>query len=327
MPKFDALLTPPGAVAGRSGFYGRVPYTASLLPRSAGARFMLLSNSHIVLSESTILDASDYRHSALQLPMDDFANALMVLDGVEVGHFEVYPDAALAAPPLLNASSPELGTLPVLAVDQVQLEALDLPDGHALVPLRTALFQLDRSEHRLFNRLVQWSHWVLQTRYCEQCGGRLETSATELALFCSNCVKPVYPRVAPCMIAAVHRPGELLLAQNVALKSRGLYSCVAGFVDPGESVEMTVHREVREETGVLLRSIRYIESEAWPFPHQLMLGFLAEYESGDIVPEPGEIEDAQWFSIDDLPPVPPKLTISGRLIRLAVDELRAQRGY
>ncbi|GAA3951974.1 NAD(+) diphosphatase [Allohahella marinimesophila] len=324
MPKFDTLLTPPGAVAGRPGFHGRLPYTQALLAKAGHDQFMLISNSHIVLPDRSVMSSQPGGGSALELPVREFAAALRGLEGVEVGHFLIYLDAALAALPLHQAASVEADILPVLAVDQVQLEALALPPGYALIPLRTALFQLDRAEHRLFNRLVQWSHWVLQTRYCEQCGGRLENAEKELALFCRSCVRPVYPRVAPCMIAAVYRPGELLLAQNVALKSRGLYSCVAGFVDPGESVEMTVHREVREETGVLLKSIRYIESEAWPFPHQLMLGFLAEYDSGEIVPEPGEIEDAQWFSIDDLPPIPPTLTISGRLIRLAVDELREQ---
>ena len=319
MPKFDTLLTPPGAVTGRAGFYGRMPYSANLLEAAASQSFMLLSASHIVIADHGAPETGSVAQSMLNLPTGAFLASLAHLQGVEIGHFLVYSDPALIS---LSPNRTDASSIPVLAVDQVQLEALPLPQGFVLVPLRAAVFQLDRAEHHLFSRLVQWSYWVLQTRYCEQCGSRLENAEKELALFCLSCVKPIYPRVAPCMIAAVYRPGELLLAQNALLKNRGMYSCVAGFVDPGESVEMTVHREVREETGVLLKSVRYVESEAWPFPHQLMLGFLAEYDSGEIVPEPGEIEDAQWFSIDDLPPVPPPRTISGRLIQMAIETLR-----
>ena len=101
-------------------------------------------------------------------------------------------------------------------------------------------------------------------------------------------------------------------------KESGMYSTLAGFVESGESLEQAVHREVEEEVGVKIKNLSYFNSQPWPFPHSLMMGFLAEYDSGDIVPQPGEIDDAQWFDIDNLPKIPPKLSIAGKLIEAMI---------
>ena len=124
------------------------------------------------------------------------------------------------------------------------------------------------------------------------------------------------------MMALVWRPGELLLARSPHY-AKGMYSALAGFVEAGESLEDCVHREVAEEVGLQIQGLRYYGSQSWPFPNSLMVAYTAEYVSGEIVPQPGEIEDAQWFSIDALPSIPPRFSISGHLIRDTMDAMRA----
>jgi NAD+ diphosphatase len=116
------------------------------------------------------------------------------------------------------------------------------------------------------------------------------------------------------MMALVWRPGELLLARSQHF-ARGMYSALAGFVEAGESLEDCVHREVAEEVGLRVQGLRYFGSQSWPFPHSLMVAYTAQYAGGEIVPQPGEIEDAQWFAIDALPGIPPRFSIAGHLIR------------
>jgi NAD+ diphosphatase len=114
----------------------------------------------------------------------------------------------------------------------------------------------------------------------------------------------------------------MLLAQSSRYKSN-FYSCLAGFIEIGETPEQTVHREVEEEVNLYVKNVRYISSQSWPFPSQLMLGFLAEYDGGEIVPDLSEIADAQWFDIDSLPNVPSeKISVAGKLIRTFIDEVK-----
>ena len=113
------------------------------------------------------------------------------------------------------------------------------------------------------------------------------------------------------------------LAGRAAQLLECMYSALAGFVEAGESLEDCVHREVAEEVGLQIQGLRYYGSQSWPFPNSLMVAYTAEYVSGEIVPQPGEIEDAQWFSIDALPSIPPRFSISGHLIRDTMDAMRA----
>ena len=123
------------------------------------------------------------------------------------------------------------------------------------------------------------------------------------------------------MMVLVWRPGEVLLARSPRF-AKGVYSALAGFVEAGESIEQCLERETAEEVGVRVRDLRYFGSQSWPFPHSLMVAFTARWASGDIVPEPGEIEDARWFSVDALPGIPPQFSIAGHLIRDTVTLLR-----
>ncbi len=162
---------------------------------------------------------------------------------------------------------------------------------------------------------TQIGTWADHHRFCGSCGARMSQVSGERAMHCQSCGVHHYPRLSPSMIVLVTRGDELLLARSPRFVS-GVYSTLAGFVEPGESVEQCVAREVREEVGVEIATPQYIGSQNWPFPHSLMLGFHAEYVSGDIVPQPGEIEDAQWFSIHDLPPLPASKSIARYLIDL-----------
>jgi NAD+ diphosphatase len=113
-----------------------------------------------------------------------------------------------------------------------------------------------------------------------------------------------------------------LLAQGKPHQSRQMYSTLAGFVESGETLEEAVHREVFEEVGVKVTNLRYFGSQPWPFPHSLMVGFLADYAEGEIVVDGHEIIDAKWFSVDALPNIPPKLSIAGQLIQQTIEEIK-----
>ncbi|WP_028237847.1 NAD(+) diphosphatase [Stutzerimonas azotifigens] len=177
-------------------------------------------------------------------------------------------------------------------------------------------FMLQTPDNDLFRMLgyaAQIGTWASQHRFCGRCGGPMTQHPGERAMHCAACGLHQYPRISPSMIVLVTRGDELLLARSPRF-APGVYSTLAGFVEPGESVEQCVEREVREEVGVAVRDLRYRASQGWPFPHSLMLGFHATYDSGEIVPQPEEIEDARWFGLDALPALPPPRSIARYLI-------------
>ena len=141
----------------------------------------------------------------------------------------------------------------------------------------------------------------------------MDRHPVDRAMSCRPCRNLVYPRLTPAVIVLVTRGHEMLLARNHNFPE-GMYSTLAGFLEPGETAEQCVYREVLEESGIKVRDVRYFGTQSWPFPSQLMIGFFAEFESGDIVPEEGEIADAQWFTADSMPMTPPRHAISGQLI-------------
>ncbi len=173
----------------------------------------------------------------------------------------------------------------------------------------------DVDRFRMLGFSAQVATWANHHRYCGSCGNPMRQHPSERAMQCERCGIHHYPRISPSMIVLVTRGDELLLARSPRF-APGVYSTLAGFVEPGESVEQCVRREVREEVGVSIHEPRYICSQGWPFPHSLMLGFHAEYSNGDILMQPEEIEDARWFSIHDLPALPPAKSIARYLIEL-----------
>ncbi len=204
-----------------------------------------------------------------------------------------------------------LGTLDGTGVWTVELS--DEPDDAAFMPLIMAHGKLGDELWAIAGRAVQIAAWWRTHQYCGSCGGSNELRDSERALGCDDCKTLEYPRLAPAVIMLVHREGEVLLGHGRAFGAP-MYSTLAGFVEPGESLEQCVAREIREEVGVQVKEITYRASQAWPFPHSLMIGFTAEWADGEISIDESELVDAQWFPVDELPNIPPPFAISRWLI-------------
>jgi len=165
-------------------------------------------------------------------------------------------------------------------------------------------------------KALQLIHWIRSHRHCGFCGSRLAAQAVERALQCPQCQHRVFPRISPCVIVLVQRERQILLARHAG-RGSGTFSCLAGFMEVGETPEQTICREVREETAIEVCNIRYIRSQSWPFPSQLMLGFHADYAGGEIQVDGHEILEASWFDADELPSaLPPPFSVAGQLIAL-----------
>ena len=189
--------------------------------------------------------------------------------------------------------------------------------------LRSLLFKESDIDFSIAGKASQILSWYRTHRFCGGCGNPTRHHETERAVLCVQCNKQFYPRINPCAIVLVVRGREVLLARSARFRT-GFYSCLAGFIEIGETAEDTVLREVREEVGISVNNIRYLKSQSWPFPSQLMLGFIAEYESGNIVLEPDEIEEAGWYDVGALPNVPlPGISVAGELIQQYTEEVKA----
>ena len=199
---------------------------------------------------------------------------------------------------------------------------LVVEDNLGSVAMRSMLAQVDDAFFGIAARAWQVALFMRTHRFCGQCGSSMQQIDWEMALHCSRCHHRCYPRISPCIIVAIKHNDKLLLAQGKAHQSRQMYSTLAGFVESGETLEEAVHREVFEEVGVKVTNLRYFGSQPWPFPHSLMVGFLADYASGDIVADGVEILDAKWFKFDELPVIPPMLSIAGKLIQHTINEIQ-----
>lgn len=195
-------------------------------------------------------------------------------------------------------------------------QAADIP-GFIWQSLRQFMLQGDADMFRMLSFATQIGTWAREHRFCGSCGEAMQQVAGERAMQCSRCEIRDYPRLSPSMIVLVTDGDQILLARSPRFVS-GIYSTLAGFVEAGESVEQCVAREVLEEVGVQVKNVHYLGSQGWPFPHSLMLGFHAQYASGDIVLQPEEIEDARWFSVHELPPLPASRSIARYLIDVYV---------
>jgi NAD+ diphosphatase len=186
-------------------------------------------------------------------------------------------------------------------------------DGFSFMGLRSLFAALEPEEIQaagLANQLLQWNR---NHRHCGRCGSPTEKKTDERARFCPQCGLIDYPRVSPAIIVAVLKDHQILLAHSQRFPGK-FCSVLAGFVEPGETIEACVKREVFEEVGISLKNIRYFGSQPWPFPDSLMIAFTAEYEGGTIRVDASEIEDAGWFPADRLPAIPPRISIARQLI-------------
>lgn len=179
--------------------------------------------------------------------------------------------------------------------------------------LRSLVGQVDPITFRVLGLARQLAEWQQSHAWCGRCGGATRLAESERALHCDACGLRQYPKLAPCVIVLITRGADMLLARSPRFRP-GFFSTLAGFIEPGESAEECVHREVAEEVGLQVDQLRYLGSQNWPFPNSLMLGFHARYAGGEIVPQEGEIEEADWWSPDNLPGLPPPGSISRWLI-------------
>ncbi|UGA51319.1 MULTISPECIES: NAD(+) diphosphatase [Dickeya] len=175
------------------------------------------------------------------------------------------------------------------------------------------LLDQDAGLFQLAGRAVQLAEFYRSHRFCGYCGHEMSVSTTELACLCAHCKERYYPQIAPCVIVAIRRDDKILLAQHLRHKGN-MYTTLAGFVEVGETLEQAVAREVMEESNIRVRNLRYVSSQPWPFPHSLMMAFMADYDGGEVKADPSELRDADWFRYDRLPELPPPGTVARRLI-------------
>ena len=195
----------------------------------------------------------------------------------------------------------------------------EAPEGMEFRDLRSLFSGMDEGLFRMAGRAKQVVGWNATHRFCGRCGGETRPVSGELARKCARCGMLHYPRLSPAVIVLVRDGSRALLARSPGFPA-GMYSVLAGFVEPGESIEEAVEREVREEVGIEVTGVRYFGSQPWPFPNSLMIGFTAEYAGGEIAVDPTEIEDAGWYDAGEFPPLPPRLSIA----RAMVDDFAAR---
>ena len=241
------------------------------------------------------------------------------------------PDETYAIPPLavltatgLSGARHFLGQLHDAGCVALNL-ADDVPEpaGMKFVGLRSLFFKVPEPLLALAARAFQVVDWDRSHRFCGRCGTPTREKAGERAKECPLCALVAYPRVSPAMMALVTRGRELLLARAHRF-APGMYSALAGFVEPGETIEDCVRREVREEVGVEVGQVTYFASQSWAFPHSLMIAFTAEYAGGELRLEDAEIAEARWFPANALPYLPPSVSIARRLIEATAARLRGE---
>jgi len=250
---------------------------------AAGPAFWLLFRGHDLL----VLE----QDSVISLPM---------VDDVAIAPFA--PNAVLF-----------LGTLngtPCMT-GEVSAECL-LPDGWRTTDIRGLFDHVDEAAYTVVGYASQILRWQRSSRFCPVCGQALDGFGEQWMRQCSQCNYIGYPPVTPAILLLIHDGPKVLLAHKSGWGPR--YSIIAGFVEPGETLEACAQREAFEEVGVEVTDVTYIGNQPWPFPHQLMVGFMARYAGGEITPDQVEIDKAAWFRYDQLPDLPPPLSLSRQLI-------------
>jgi len=203
-----------------------------------------------------------------------------------------------------------------------RLVCLNLPDLEGGVPLRTFFTEAEPEIAHIAILAAHLSWWKALYKHCPKCGKPLKEHNSERCMTCEACEENFYPVISPAIIVLITKENRILLAHNAKFPPKR-HSLLAGFVEPGESLEAAVHREVMEETGIRIKNLRYLESQPWPFPNSLMAAFAAEWESGELKPDGVEIEGAAWYAnSDELPDLPPRGSIARKLIDSWIEERR-----
>lgn len=186
------------------------------------------------------------------------------------------------------------------------------PEGMEFQDLKSLYEALDEDIYLLAGKAIQIINWDKNHQFCGKCGAPTSTFDHEFAKICPECGHMSFPRISPTIITAIIKDGKILMAKHSYREN--MYGLIAGFVEPGETLEECVGRETEEEVGLKLKNIKYFGSQPWPFPHSLMVGFTADYESGEIKVDGKEITEAKWFAPDEIPRIPSKMSIARELI-------------
>lgn len=208
----------------------------------------------------------------------------------------------------------------------VEVPCDDISTARRVHCVRDCLPMLDDDERGLVATALEVLHWRRDHRFCGRCGSTMQMDEFEYAMHCKACGHICYPRLSPCIITLVTRGDKMLLARSPHFPA-GRFSTLAGFIEPGESAEQAVQREIREEVGIDVHSVSFQRSQSWPFPHSFMLGFTAQTTVEEMTIDGVEIEAANWFSIDDLPELPPQGAISRWLIDQHIEQVKAKRQH
>lgn len=187
------------------------------------------------------------------------------------------------------------------------------PAGYEFIPLRQYFAENSDEEGARAGRASGLLSWRSAYAFCPSCGAPLKDDGRLTARNCTKCGRQYFPRIEPCIIVLITRGNELLLARH-KMRNQDIYTCIAGFIETGESAEQAVVREIREEVGLEIQNLRYVGSQGWPFPDQLMLGYRAEYKSGEVHVQESELYEAKWFTRSSLPASPKAGSMGWRLI-------------
>lgn len=216
----------------------------------------------------------------------------------------------------------ELGKLNEINCFCAEIAAdFSLPDKIAAVSLRKAFELLGSEWYVAAVKAFSVINWDKTHQFCGRCGNRTVPKPGVFERICNSCGLTLYPRISPSMIVLIKKDDHVLMARSPHFPP-GRYGLVAGFIEVGESIEDTVHREVREEVGVEIKNLQYFGSQPWPFPDSLMIGFIADYASGEIKIDHKEIEDAGWYRFDNLPNRPLSVSIARKLIDHFILEIK-----
>ncbi|WP_202709785.1 NAD(+) diphosphatase [Sporosalibacterium faouarense] len=207
-----------------------------------------------------------------------------------------------------------IGTLDDIDYYATNVSTINPVENFFLKHISEAYGELEENIFFLTLRALHFLNWLNRNKYCGCCGTKVKLEPKETHIKCLNCGHVIYPKITPAIIVAILKDDKILLARSPHF-TPNMYSLISGHIDPGEFIETCVRREVKEEVGIEIKNIKYFGSHPWPFPDKLMLGFIAEYSSGEIKIDNDEIEAADWFSLDNLPNIPEyKLSFARKII-------------
>lgn len=242
-----------------------------------------------------------------------FINSELLLEKTADGSYTI---PLQEAPPVRVSSNDEIHNITPLGDTEVKTYRADGNDydeeRYELCGLRASFHKISNELYLKAGKCAEILYWDANTKFCGRCGGKMKLH-TDISKVCTKCGCEIWPQLSTAVIVLIRRGDKVLLVHANNFKGH-YYGLVAGFVETGETLEQAVRREVMEETGLTIKNLRYFGSQPWPYPCGLMVGFHADYESGEIRLQRSELGAGGWFGKDNLPGIPDKLSIARKLI-------------